>query len=167
MEFNLWMKDPPASSYPACIAVKCAQLQSRHYGEQYLRMLRETVMLNGINIARQDVLVQSAGELAKESPGFNLKTFKQHLFGNEGIEAFKQDMQETKNYGISRFPTLILRYQKQHPVLITGYRPYASLTYALRKLSPDLKAVQKGTSAQEYRSHWLTITKREIEEALK
>src|SRR4051812_7028555 len=30
---QLWMTEPPASSYPACIAVKCAQLQSAPDGE--------------------------------------------------------------------------------------------------------------------------------------
>lgn len=30
---NIWMRDPPSSSYPACIAVKCAALQSPYAEE--------------------------------------------------------------------------------------------------------------------------------------
>src|SRR3954471_3369508 len=47
---KLWVEDPPASSYPACIAVKSVQLQSPAAGIKYLRMLREAVMIQGLNI---------------------------------------------------------------------------------------------------------------------
>lgn len=41
----LWMKNPPSSSYPACIAVKSAQLQSGGHGESLLQRLREAAMV--------------------------------------------------------------------------------------------------------------------------
>ena len=167
MQHAIWMKDAPASSYPACIAVKCAQLQAAYYGEQYLRLLREAVMLNGINIAKETVLIEMALELEKQSTGFNTELFKKHLYGREGLEAFKQDMQQVKNYNISRFPTLIFKYKNQHPLIITGYRPYTSLIDALHQLVPDIKPAAKAVSAEEYQSYWLTVTARETEEALK
>src|SRR5579885_885506 len=42
---RVWMEDPPASSYPACLAVKAAELQGGTAGARYLRRLREAVML--------------------------------------------------------------------------------------------------------------------------
>src|SRR3954466_16223308 len=48
---KIWVEDPPASSYPACIAVKCAELQSKKAGDTYLRLAREAIMLHGKNIA--------------------------------------------------------------------------------------------------------------------
>ena len=36
----IWMRDPPTSSYPACIAFKCAELQSKQAAELYLCILR-------------------------------------------------------------------------------------------------------------------------------
>src|SRR5438128_964944 len=53
---RIWVEDPPASSYPACIAVKSMQLQSQTAAVKYLRRLRETVMLQGENIAKQTIL---------------------------------------------------------------------------------------------------------------
>ena len=36
MQDLVWVNDPPATSYPACIAVKCASMQSRYAGERFL-----------------------------------------------------------------------------------------------------------------------------------
>src|SRR4051812_29789560 len=44
---RIWVEDPPASSYPACIAVKSVQLQSTTAAARYLRMLREAAMMQG------------------------------------------------------------------------------------------------------------------------
>ena len=166
MESTIWMKDPPASSYPACIAVKCAQLQSEEFGEQYLRLLREAVMLQGINIAHYEVLINLSEVLSKKFEGFDVDIFKQQLSGKEGLEAFKADMQQVKNYNITRFPTLLLRSDQQ-AIMFTGYRPYSALLDALHQLQPGLKTLYKATSKEEYQSKWLSITDREIEEALK
>src|SRR5690606_17166903 len=53
----VWINDPPDSSYPACIAVKCASLQSPDAAEAYLRKTREAVMVDGKNISKQNVLL--------------------------------------------------------------------------------------------------------------
>jgi predicted DsbA family dithiol-disulfide isomerase len=166
IENSIWMKDPPASSYPACIAVKCAQLQSAEFGEQYLRMLREHLMLRGINISKHNILIQLAHELAKESKKFNKDLFEKNLFGKEGLEAFKADVQQVKNYNINRFPTLIFKSQQQS-VIITGYRPYNAVLDAIKQVAPGIKSTKKINSEKEYTSYWLTITNRKVEEALK
>src|SRR3982751_5843478 len=68
---QLWVSDPPASSYPACIAVKCAQLQSATAGELMLNLLREACMTNGKNIAKLDVLFEVAEKLADINENFD------------------------------------------------------------------------------------------------
>src|SRR5688572_2904993 len=55
MNSRIWMENPPASSYPACIAFKCAEMQSEGAGDRYLRLLREAIMLDGKNIAKPEV----------------------------------------------------------------------------------------------------------------
>ncbi|HYC27745.1 MAG TPA: DsbA family protein, partial [Chitinophagaceae bacterium] len=87
IQHQLWMRDPPASSYPACIAVKCAQLQSAALGELMLRLLREACMTEGKNIARQTVLFDTAEKLASIDPCFNLEQFKDDLSNDKGLEA--------------------------------------------------------------------------------
>src|SRR5436309_3295910 len=53
----VWLVDPPASSYPASVADKAAELQGAAAGEAYLRRAREAVMLERRNIARPAALL--------------------------------------------------------------------------------------------------------------
>ena len=41
MPHRIWVENPPVSSYPACIAVKCAMLQSPVLGELYFHYVQE------------------------------------------------------------------------------------------------------------------------------
>ena len=65
---TIWITNPPASSYLACIAVKCAGLQSAEAEAQYLRLLREAVMLKGENIDKQSVLIKIASYACRAKP---------------------------------------------------------------------------------------------------
>ena len=58
----------PASSFPACIAVKCAELQSPSIAAQYLQALQEAVMVESKNISKTNVLLEAAAQLAKQEP---------------------------------------------------------------------------------------------------
>jgi len=122
---RIWFEDPPASSWPACMAVKCAALQSFRAGEAYLRKAREAVMTQGVNIAKETALLEIAGRLAEEDPLLlDAAVFSDDLKNGKGMELFRKDMQEVQYRGIDRFPTLIIRYGSNPPVIVTGYRPY-------------------------------------------
>jgi putative protein-disulfide isomerase len=128
IENGIWVKDPPASSYPACIAVKCAELQSAAAGEKYLYLLRKACMVEGRNIAKPEVLLNVAATLAKDkSLFFDADIFRQHLYGNDGKEAFNKDLREVRYYGINRFPSLVFKNQLGKAILLTGYNTYESL----------------------------------------
>jgi putative protein-disulfide isomerase len=162
---RLWVEDPPASSYPACIAVKCAELQSVEAGEKYLRLSREAVMLHGRNIAKQEVLVQLAIELEAKSPGLiDIGRFVQELTNNNGIEAFRKDWQDVQNRGINRFPTLIIKAEAKQPIMITGYRPYPVLLDGVKQMLTSKDSFKTIDSAEEYKQYWGSITLRELEE---
>lgn len=167
MHDRLWADDPPASSYPACIAVKAAQLQSEEAGVQYLRRLREAVMIEGRNVAKQSVLLEVAEQLQSEQPGLlELEKFAQDLINDNGLEAFRKDWQEAQNSNINRFPTLIIRSANSKPVIFTGYRPYDVLFDTLVRLEPQLKS-KAPTSPGDYSTHWGNVLDRELEEAVK
>lgn len=129
---RIWVKDPPASSYPACIAVKAVQLQSEVFAETYLQLLRRAVMVDGQNIARTGVLQDAAWQLHDLYPDFNLFEFKEDLVGAAAKEAFKKDMQEAKYLGINRFPTLVIRRQHAANTMVTGYQTYEALKSCLK-----------------------------------
>jgi predicted DsbA family dithiol-disulfide isomerase len=166
IQHNLWMKEPPASSYPACLAVKCAELQSLEIGERYLRLLREAVMLHGFNIAKEEILINIAEDLEKQLPIFNSNAFKKDLKGDNGIEAFRKDLHELRYYEINRFPTLILRHANQPSVMIQGHRPYIVIIDALKTISPNLQKVRTARTEQEYTDYWGSLLPREIQEGI-
>jgi putative protein-disulfide isomerase len=131
---DIWAKDPPASSYPACIAVKCVELQSIKAAEQYLFLLREACMVKGENIAKQNVLTSTAELLLKdESIEFDIEKFTSHLLGSEGREAFRKDLQEVKYRGINRFPSLLIK-DANRAKLVTGYRSFETIAEVLNEL---------------------------------
>jgi putative protein-disulfide isomerase len=124
---QVWITDPPASSYPACIAVKCAQLQSEGFVETFLYLLRKAVMVEGKNIAKTEVLLDAAWLLHDEFRDFDLFRFRDELMGDAGKQAFRKDMEEAKYLGINRFPTLVIRRKDRSTVMLTGYQTYESL----------------------------------------
>jgi predicted DsbA family dithiol-disulfide isomerase len=164
---KIWVEDPPASSYPACIAVKCAELQSQIAGVKYLRMVREAVMLQGKNIARQDVLTGIAQHLANNYRDLiDMDKFLYDLTGSDnGIEAFRKDLNEVQSRNITRFPTLIMRSIDKPAIMITGYRPYRVLIDAIKQVAQTTEPLQKPPSKEAYIKYWGNITEREIEEA--
>lgn len=164
---KIWVEDPPASSYPACIAVKCAELQSQTAGVKYLRMVREAVMLHGKNIAKQDILTGIAEALANKHPSLlDTQRFLQDLSVNDnGIDAFRKDLNEVQSRNISRFPTLIMRSSNKPSIMLTGYRPYPVLLDAMKQVADAEMPLQKPSSKEAYIKFWGNITAREIEEA--
>jgi putative protein-disulfide isomerase len=124
---TIWMKDPPASSYPACIAFKCVQFQSEALARIYLLWMREACMVEGINISKQHVLISLAEKLNGIFPAFNADMFADDLTNGKGRDAFREDLHEIKTREITRFPTLIIQQTNKASIIVTGYRTYDEL----------------------------------------
>jgi predicted DsbA family dithiol-disulfide isomerase len=137
---RIWAEDPPASSYPACIAVKAAELQSAEAADLYLGRLRAAVMAQRRNIARPEVLSEVADEAAAAAPGrLDPERLRHDLAGAAAREALRDDIKEARYRGIGRFPTLTLRAANGKGVMIVGYRPYEVLRAALARIAPELR----------------------------
>jgi putative protein-disulfide isomerase len=132
---ELWVEDPPSSSFPACMAVKCAALQSPEAEEQYLLLCRTAAMVQGKNVSKEEELEKIAQELALQLTSFDAGKFMQDYRSNAGLPAFRSNLQEIKTYGIKRFPAMLLNDPGGKDILITGYRPYSLLLEALKQLS--------------------------------
>lgn len=125
---NIWIEDPPNSSYPACIAVKCAELQSSEAGELYLGLLREACMKDGKNISKKEVLRDVASTAMRINPEvFSLEVFDQDMKDRKGLEAFRKDLQQTQYHRINRFPTLVIKKPGSPAIRLTGNIPYSVL----------------------------------------
>ncbi|WP_317246729.1 DsbA family protein [Pontibacter sp. E15-1] len=166
---RIWYENPPASSYPACIAVKAAGLQSAVAAEEYLRQVREAVMLHGKDISKWEVLRQVGHELSERSPGLlDSEQLHADMASPAARKAFEQDLQQVRLHGITRFPALTMRREGQDAgIMMVGYRPYAALEQALKQIAPDLEPIQHSTDELEHRRYWGSTTQREIEEAMK
>jgi putative protein-disulfide isomerase len=158
---TIWMRDPPASSYPACMAFKSVESQSRQGAEIYLRLLREAVMVYGQNIAKQEVLLQLATKLATIER-FDVALFKKNMNSPAIREAFRKDLQEVQYHKINRFPSLVIKHQDK-AVLIAGYRQYTLLEEAIRKVAGPIEK-QPLLTVEAFKQSWPFYTKRELQE---
>lgn len=126
---TIWFKDPPASSYPACVAVKTVALQAPVLEEKYLYKLWEAVMVHGKNIAKREVLLELADDLAAAYPeAFSAEDFAIQLGSKATVDAFRADLQEVSYRRIQRFPSLLVTSGKTgQGLLLTGNRPFEAL----------------------------------------
>lgn len=126
VNYLVWANDPPDSSYPACIAVKCAALQSPELAMLLFRDLQQAVMQEGKNISKNETIQVIVTKLSKEYPLFNQKQFTADFLSDRGKAFFQEDLASLSKYGITRFPTLMIT-AKEKSILIPGYRTLHSL----------------------------------------
>jgi predicted DsbA family dithiol-disulfide isomerase len=127
---RIWVDNPPASSYPACIAVKAAGLQSKEAEREYLYLIRKAVMTEGKNIAKNAALFETAEQI--QSP-FDLEQFSNDLLKGPGKAAFLEDLKEVRTEQINQFPTLIFRGHNKG-IVVTRYKRYEVLSEVVSRL---------------------------------
>jgi putative protein-disulfide isomerase len=130
MKSTIWYTDPPSSSYPPCIAVKTVELQSATAAEMYLKILRQALMIEGLNISKETVILSLARRLAEKSFDFDYSKFEHAYKNGDGFESFRQDLNEVHLKNIVRVPTLIINNSK-NGIILTGFRSYSTLKDAI------------------------------------
>lgn len=158
---NIWISNPVDTSYIACMAVKAAALQSKIAEEAMLRKLREAVMMHAQNIGDVDVILEIAGDL-DHNRILKKGKFEEDFFSDKVSDLFKKDLDRTKAHGITRFPSLLITYEKK-TYQITGYRPFSELKKTFLLLDPSLE-LEKPINEQEYLGSWENLTSRELSE---
>lgn len=160
MEMNdrIWINNAPASSYPACLAVKCAGMQGTHAAAQMLRALREALMLHGQNIAHKKALHDVADKVEKYTD-FDAALFCRQLSSKECIDLLRKDLQEVRYRQVKRSPSFAFTVNGKG-VILTGYRPYSVLKETLELLGGNIEAYNIDETA--YRSYWGKLTQREL-----
>lgn len=150
---RIWAEDPPGSSYPASVACKAAERQGLGEGDAYLRRVREAVMLERRNIARREVLLELAAELA-DSGRLDRKQFARDLAGEVSLWSFRDDVKEARYRAIGRFPSLVLHPARGPSRLLVGFRPYDVLREQVAEAAPGLTPVRTPDDVGEYVQHW-------------
>ncbi len=120
------------STWPACIAVKAAERQSRDAGRRYLRALREAWCLGGRPIHRRGVQL----EVASES-GLDADAFETTLDDGSAEAAFRTDREECERHEVTGFPTFEIT-RDETTARINGWQPWEVFEDVLRKVDPDV-----------------------------
>ena len=93
---RLWLQDAPASTYPACLAVKAAAEQG--LDGPYLRRAREGFAVGRRRLDRPEALL----DLARGVPGMDLDRFRIDLQSNAIVEAFGADLDVARSGPVPR-----------------------------------------------------------------
>ncbi|MDA6068237.1 DsbA family protein [Flavobacterium sp. AC] len=133
---NVWIEDPLDSSYPSCIAMKAAQMQSKDKAVLFMRILREKLYLEKKNIAKWENIAEAA-----QLTGLDVNKLKIDYENNAKI-LFQEDLNYAKTLGVRGFPTLLFYDGSNNRLTVYGSKPYAFYENALLSLFPDAKKNQ-------------------------
>jgi putative protein-disulfide isomerase len=86
VDARLWLQRPPASSFPACLAVKAAEDQG--LAGPLLRRLREGLMCGRRKLDTTESLLEEAATV----PRMNVERFRIDLASHATVEAFGADL---------------------------------------------------------------------------
>jgi putative protein-disulfide isomerase len=161
IDSTVWHRTPPRSSFPSCIAVKSAFLQSALAGELYLRLIRERWFILGEDISSAFVLQRAARELSNYVESFDVDVFDKQFTGEVGQEAFREDWIETKASMIRRVPTISIKRDGNESKVLSGYVNFKMLRAAFIELNPHIASVELCRSIDEYRRFWKFVNETE------
>jgi len=130
---NVWLEDPLDSSYPSCIAMKAAQIQSKEKAVKFMRMLREKLYLEKKNIAKWENIAEAA-----KIANLDVEKLKKDYEG-DAVKLFRDDLNLAKTLGVRGFPTLFFADENNNQLTVYGSKPYSSYENALLALFPEAK----------------------------
>jgi len=177
---NLWLEIenyPHFSTWPANVAAKAAGFQGKEIGERFLRRIRRAALTERKIISHEEVLL----ELAKEVVGMDLEKFKKDLNSPQAQQAFQDDLELCRTYGVTGFPSMLFYTENTaasetsapsesvgtpRAYLLNGYKTMRSYEKALKLLSPEIqKRAPKGIEA--LLASYGPLTTRELSEIYK
>ncbi|KAF2336827.1 DsbA family protein [Flavobacterium daemonense] len=129
---DVWLEDPLDSSYPPCITMKAAQMQSKEKAVHFMRVLREKLYLEKKNIAKCNN-IEEAALIA----GLDIQKMKSDF--DDAEELFQEDLDLGKKLGVRGFPTLFFADQNNNRFAVYGSKSYSEYENALRAAFPEAK----------------------------
>lgn len=133
MNGEVWIQDPPQSSYPASIAFKAAQMQDEKKAIEFLRKIREGLYVKSINISKWENIEKIA-----QSVELDTKKLKQD-YENSARKAFDEDLKLAKEMGVRGFPCFFVTNRSGQSEFVYGAKLYSEFEGALLKVHKEVK----------------------------
>lgn len=149
---SIWSVDPPANSYVLCKAAIAIRILKPQAESAFVRIMREKVFFEAVNITKQTELVKCAAFV-----GIEQSLFLQTLKSIEVSEVFLTERGQMHMLGARGFPSVI--FLGENPCVVIGSREYEQLEAALlRNVSKVSKARHLSASEklQSYPSWTIT-----------
>jgi putative protein-disulfide isomerase len=117
------------STYPQNVAFKAAELTNPGLAARYLRRIREASAAEARETGRSEVLI----ELASEA-GLDVADFVAHFTDGSAEEAFRADLETTRQYSVRGFPTFLFRYGGKE-LMLRGYQDFRAMKAVIDTLT--------------------------------
>ncbi len=131
------------STYPANIAVKAAEFQGTEKAAKFLRRLREAAAAENKQIHKKSVQAELAAEV-----GLDVSRFREDLESGRALEAFNEDLELCREYGVTGFPTFLIKDGEGSVELVRGYHPFEHFEKVFQELSPNIQKRKQKFSKQ-------------------
>lgn len=118
-----------ASSYPQSIAYKAAQLIDKQKADEFLYLLRFSVAARALKISHENVLIQLANEC-----NLDISKFLEYIDNGVAKEEFQKDLEFTKRYMVSGFPTFLISYNGEE-LMLKGFNRYENFKSIIENIS--------------------------------
>ncbi len=159
--FALFSDEYP-STYPQNIAYKAAQMESQELADKLLRKMREATSAESKITSRMEVLAELVVEV-----GLDFPKWLEHMEDGSAKKAFHEDQKLMHHYGVTGFPSFLIRYGKKEMVL-RGFQKYTTFQSVIKMMSGDhVRPIGVGKTPEDILDFIATygrVTPREIEE---
>ncbi len=159
--FALFSEEYP-STYPQNYAYKAAQMESESLANQLMRRMREASAVEAQQTSRMEVLVELASEV-----GLDLEKFIERMSDGSAEKAFKEDQKMVSHYGITGFPSFLIRYGNKE-LLLRGYQKYSAFKSVIKMFAGGhIKEIGVGKTPEDvldFIAYYGRVTPKEIEE---
>jgi predicted DsbA family dithiol-disulfide isomerase len=155
LDGDVWIQDPPQSSYPPSIAFKAAQLQNNELAIHFLRRIKEMIFLEKKNIIRWYFLENAALEV-----GLDVARLKRDCEGKAKVK-FKDDLLLAKELNVNYFPTLIFSDKNGNQITLQGCKEFSEVESIITKLLPEAQKALYDSSPEFLFNQFTTMTTKE------
>ena len=120
---------------PACRAVAAARMLAPHATFKVFQAIQHAFYADGLDVTQRAVLAQVASS-ALTAAGFPIDAagFEANWASDAAIAATIADFEQTKRWGISGFPTLVLEQGGKLDLVTSGYRKTEALVEQMQAI---------------------------------